>query len=293
MIQIEMNTRTIKNITLSSSSVLVDLSIRSWTGKVLDRQVGEEVATAKSCKTTRVGNYQKNLLAGSVELDMVSKKSASIRMWFHMQTLPWADSGTRLLPAARLQDFLAQLGTLEQEYQDLVTAFQASYTSAIQAAQFTLGTMFRLEDYPDPADIPGKFQMRYSILPLPEAGDFRVDIGNTGLEDLRRRYESTQTQRIEDAMGEVRERMKAALGRVANQWREGGKIYESSVDACLELCNSMREFNLTRDPELDQMADEFNALLSGYDVKDLKKDTAVRAAAKQEIDSLMDKFSLV
>ena len=147
-------------------------------------------------------------------------------------------------------------------------------------------------------EVPGKFQMRYAIHPLPEANDFRVDIGNQGLADLRERYENSVAQRTADAMAEVKERMKKSLLTLSNQLRvekdgKKGKIYQSTVDTALELCATMQDYNLVRDKELDALAKEFGAVLNGYDITDLKKDEAVRVAAKTEVDDLLDKFSLI
>ena len=287
-----MNTN-IDDITISSSAVLVYLNIRSWSAKTIDREVSSEVIANKQCKTNRAGAFTKELLGDSVELDRIQKKGAQIRLWFHQNTLPWSDTGQRLLPALHIQDFAKKLGDMEAEYNALVVDFQAAYRQAVQVAQFGLDSMFRASDYPDENDIPSKFKMSYTMSPLPASGDFRIDIGRQGLNDLKDRFESAQQQRINDAMGEVRDRMKVALNRVAKQWRAEGKMYQSSVDAALELCEAVRGFNLTRDPELEAMANEFRGVLSGYDLKDMKKDEVVRTAAHEEISGLLDKFSLM
>lgn len=282
----------LENITLSSSAVLVYLNIKSWSAKTIDREVSSEVIANKQCKTAKAGAFTKQLLGDSVELDRIQKKGAQIRLWFHQNTLPWSDTGQRLLPAVHIQEFSRKLGEHEQEYHQLVLEFQAAYRQAVQIAQFGLDSMFKASDYPDESTIPSRFQLSYTMSPLPESGDFRVDIGRMGLDDLRERYETAQTQRVTDAMLEVRDRVKTAIVRVANQWRLEGKMYQSSVDAALELCEALEGFNLTRDPELDAISREFRSVLSGYDLKDMKKDEAVRTAAHTELTGLMDKFSL-
>lgn len=288
----------IKDITISSSAVLVSLTIKGWSAQKTDREVSEEVSAAKSAQASNAGKYQKNLLAGCVELEVLQKSEAAIRHWFRQYTLPWSDSGLRLLPAARMQDFMQKIGELEKEHRDKINALQTAYGLAVQSAQFSLGSMFRAGDYPDVAEIPNKFQFSYSFYPLPESGDFRVDIGNEGLSDLRQRFEKENSERTAQSMDELKERMKKSLLTLSNQLRvekdgKKGRMHQSTVDTALELCATMQDYNLVRDPELDALAKDFSTVLNGYDLADCKKDEVVRGYMKAELDALADKFSLV
>lgn len=282
-------------ISLSSSALLVDLTLRGWTGKKQDREVSDEVDANKNT-TCRAGVYQKNLLAGSEELASINKYAASIRVWHAIRTLPWADTGTRLLPAAALQDYLKEFSQHEQEHQRLVGELVREYRNLIQAAQFRLGALFKASDYPDPAEIPGKFAINLSINPLPEAGDFRVDIGRQGLEELKNRFSTAQEERVREAVSEVRDRVKTVVQKISNQLRieadgSKGRIHDSVIENALELCDSLVGFNLTRDPELEQIRKELSMTLRGIDTKEVRKDDFVRQAAKQELDAILDKFS--
>lgn len=282
-------------VSLSSSALLVDLTLRGWTGKKQDRDVADEVDANKHT-TVRAGVYQKNLLAGSEELASINKYAAMIRAWHANRTLPWADTGTRLLPALALQDYLAEFSQHEAEHQRLIHNLTKEYTTLIQAAQFRLGALFKASDYPDPSEIPGKFAISLHINPLPESGDFRVDIGKQGLEELRDRFTEAQEVRVQEAVQEVRDRVKTVVEKISNQLRiekdgSKGRIHDSVIENALELCDSLVGFNLTRDPELEQIRKELSLTLRGIDSKEIRKDDGVRVAAKQELDAILDKFS--
>ena len=120
-------------------------------------------------------------------------------------------------------------------YNQLVQEFASAYSLLIQAAQFKLGALFRHSDYPDPLEIPGKFELRSSTYPLPTSGDFRVDIGNEGLRALKEDFEKRQNNRINEAMGEVRARVKDVLTRLSNQLRveddgKRGRVHDSTIE---------------------------------------------------------------
>ena len=280
------------NITIASSAMLVDLTIRGYTGKKQDKAVSEEVAGAKHAKS-RAGSYQKNLFANCRELASITSYDVMIRQWHASRTLPWSDRGPRLLPTAGYFDYMKELQQHESIRNALVDDFEQEYANIIQAAQFELGAMFNVDDYPDVSEIRHRFTMHYNIFPLPESGDFRIDIGNEGLEQLRSEFDRAQEQRISDAMQDIRNRVKTAVEKLSHQLRDDGRIYESTVESCLELCDAIEGLNLTRDPDIEQLRRELKNTVQYTDAKELRKDELVRTQTKKELDHLLSKFSLV
>lgn len=284
------------DITISSSAVLVDLHIRTWTGRKMDKKVSAEIDADKHTQV-RAGNYNKALLAGSIELDSIIKYSASVRTWLTQQTLPWNDAGTRLIPTARLFDFQAELGLREQEFNRLVNEFLDKYNTLVQAAQFRLGALFDADEYPDVETVAARFSMYYVFSPVPEVGDFRVDIGNEGLAELKKQYEASRNKYVQDAMNELWQRVRDVTERFSNQLRidkntgEKGRLYQATLDGALELCEMLKTMNLTGDAELERVRKDLFMTLNGVDLKELKRDDIVRADVKTELDALISKLT--
>lgn len=280
---------------ISSSAVLVDLNISVWTGRKMDKKVSAEIDADHSTQV-RAGNYHKALMAGAQELEAISKYASQIRQWHSQQTLPWSDAGTRLVPTMRLFDYKAELATREREFEHLINEFLIAYDTLVQGAQFRLGSLFNADEYPPRDVVASKFGMRYVFSPLPTSGDFRVDIGNEGLEELKQQFDTNQNRYIQQAMLDVWLRVKDVAERLSNQLRVDdsggkGKLYQSTLDGALELCEMLRSMNLTNDPELDQVRKNLQMTLQGVDLKELKKDEQVRLSVKSEIDDLISKFN--
>ena len=280
---------------ISSSAVLVDLNISVWTGRKMDKQVSAEIDADHSTQV-RAGNYHKALMAGAQELEAITKYASNIRQWHSQQTLPWSDAGTRLVPTVRLFDYKAELAIREREFEHLINEFLIAYDTLVQGAQLRLSSLFKLRDYPPRDVVASKFGMRYVFSPLPTSGDFRVDIGNEGLEELKREFDTQQDRYIQQAMLDVWLRVKDVAERLSNQLRVDdsggkGKLYQSTLDGALELCEMLRSMNLTNDPELDQVRKNLQMTLQGVDLKELKKDKQVRLSVKSEIDDLISKFN--
>lgn len=280
---------------ISSSAVLVDLNISVWTGRKMDKKVSAEIDADHSTQV-RAGNYHKALMAGAQELEAINKYAGSIRSWHGQQTLPWSDAGTRLVPTMRLFDYKTELATREREFEHLVNEFLIAYDTLVQGAQFRLGSLFNADEYPPRDVVSSKFGFRYVFSPLPTSGDFRVDIGNEGLAELKQQFDTNQNRYIQQAMLDVWVRVKDVAERLSNQLRVDdsggkGKLYQSTLDGALELCEMLRSMNLTDDPELEQVRKNLQMTLQGVDLKELKKDEQVRLSVKSEIDDLISKFN--
>ena len=279
---------------ISSSAVLVSLNISVWTGRKLDKQVSAEIDADKHTRV-RAGNYHKNLMAGVRELEDVGKFAADTRNWFAYRTLPWGNEGTKIVDTASLFDFKHELSERERDFWVLVDAFEQTYNTAVQAAQFKLGSLFNADEYPPVDVIRSKFGFRYYFSPVPEAGDFRVDIGAQGLEELREQFNVAKNDAVNSAMADMWNRIREVTERLSRQLRvekdEKGKLYQSTLDGAFALCDMMRVMNLTQDPEMENTRKYLVSLLHGIDLKELKKDDGARIAVKQELDDLISKFS--
>lgn len=281
---------------LSSSAVIANLSISCWTGKRQDNKVSQEIDVSKGT-SVRAGTYNKDIMANNPELIAINKYASGVRKWFLDTTLPWDRQGGVLVPASQLFDLQTALVKAEQDFHLLVDAFSAVYTTAIQAAQFKLGDLFDADEYPDVATIKDKFNFVYGFSPVPEAGDFRVDIGDEGLRELQKQYEASAERRLADAMQVNWDRLYKSLSTLSRQLHidkdtgDKGKLYDSTLESALELCDMLKGFNITEDVELELARKQLQQTLQGVDLKELRKDDIVRGHIKEEIDAIIGKFN--
>jgi hypothetical protein len=281
---------------LSGSALIVNMSLSVWTGRKLDKRVSEEVDQAKSTKT-RAGNYHKNLLAGSGKLEEITKVANAVRTWHYTVTQPWGDNGDRVLNMASFIDYKSRLTEYEHQFTNAVNAFLNEYDTLVAAAAFQLGDLFNRDDYPVREQIVDKFGFRYAFSPLPTAGDFRVDIGEEGLREMRDHYENVLSTRVNDAMQDAWDRLHDVLTRMSERLSdtEDGKrkiFRDSLVDNAIEVCGLLRHFNITGDIRMEAMRMELEDALRNVDASSLRESDHMREQTKQKVDALLDKFSL-
>ncbi len=101
-------------MSISNQAMLVELNIGNWTANKLDRQVSDEVDLSKGTKV-KAGNYRKNLLAGVKELEDIKNFVGNFRNWHYKQTIPWSDSGIRLLTLKQYINYTSEVNAKIQD----------------------------------------------------------------------------------------------------------------------------------------------------------------------------------
>lgn len=282
-------------INIGSSALLVEVSVSSWSARKLDRKVTDEVTANKSASKS-AARVNKNLLADDEKLDAINKYAANFRNWLYDETLPWSNSGLRLIPTAKFFDFKTTLDKYRDEFEDMVADFVAEYPNRIAAQAFKLGTMFDRSEYPDAGEIASKFKFSYCFSPVPEAGHFLVDLGEEMEKELRETYEKAYEDRVNSAMKDLWTRLKDSLDKIAERLTPDvdgkNKIFRDSlVDNVLNLCGMLRELNVTNDPNLEKARREVEMLLSGVVAEDLRKNDDIRKDVKSEVNAILEKFA--
>lgn len=282
-------------MSIASSSMLVNINLSVWSGRKLDREVSEEVDQAKSTKA-RAGNYNKNLFAGVSELDAVRQVAGKIRNWHQAMTLPWSDGGERLLTMANFLDYKRQLSLFEQEFNDAVQLFCGKYTSLISAQAFTMGALFKRDEYPDPAVIADKFSMRYTFSPVPEVGDWRVEADENLKQELSRQYEQVYKDRLGDITTDLWHRLHGCLKHMSDRLDDAPdgskKIFRDTlITNAVELCGLLSKLNVTGDPNLEQARKQLEAAIAGVDPADLRKQDGARKEIKSQVDDILKKMA--
>jgi len=281
-------------IGIHTSAMLVELSISTWTGRKLDKKVSEEIDSAKGTKV-KAGNYHKHLLAGNPNLDAILKYSANTRLWHTKQTLPWSDSGQRLLPVEHFMDYKGQLGECEENFNRLVQNFLVTYPTMVSAAAFQLGDLFDRNEYPEADAIAHKFRFRYVFSPVPNVGDWRIDTEAQAKAELDKQWNDSVNERVGVAMRDAWDRLHDCLthlsDRLANVAEGERKVFRDTlVSNAHELVGLLKHLNITKDPKLESARIDLMNAIQHVEPKELRDSGAVRADVKAQVDSILNKF---
>lgn len=277
---------------ISSSAMLVELNISVWTGRKFDKGVSQEIDTQKQT-TTRAGNYSKRLFADEPIFDAIQKFAGNSRTYHYHATMPWSDSGLRLLTTTMFFDYQKEITGMEMEFNNLVEQFVNQYDKLVLQAQMKLGALFNPDDYPHVDTVREKFRFSVKFAPVPEVGDWRVNVGNEAQEMLRESYAEYYQANLEQAYADVWERTHEALKRMSDKLSgEKKQIFRDTlVGNVQEMIDLLDKFNITGDPKMKQAKVKMESALSGITPDALREDDALRHDVKSKVDSLLKEFS--
>jgi hypothetical protein len=301
---------------IDTCAMLVELNISVWTARKLDRKVSDEVVVDKKAGSKGAARVNKNLLAGRNELDVIGQHASAVRNYVYSTTMPWSDSGTgiRLLPAVRFAEFNARMLKEEAQHVALVDSFVNVYPTLIVAQAMALGDMFDRNEYPAPDRIKNRFNFNVSYLPVPKAGDFRVDIGNQATAELQDKLSRLADERVAKAMDDVRTRLKEHMQRmsdrlsidIVDEVAKPRRFHDTLVESGLELCDLAKSLNIVNDPDIEAARQGLEQALTGVNtvtvktkkatkelsVADtLREDMHQREATKAKVDALLNKLN--
>lgn len=278
---------------ISNSAMLVDLNISVWTGRKMDKKVSEEVDASKGTKA-RAGNYHKKLLAGSDKLEKIQKIVSAVRTWNYNNTLPWSDGGSRLLPMKNFFEYKTMLNNFEQQYQQAVDEFLQEYPQLVSTSAFTLGSLFDRNEYPDAENLRGKFGFKYVFFPVPDAGDFRIDVEEQAKAELQQQYKSYYETKLAEAMKDAWTRLHDTLKHLSERMdytdENKKKFWDSTITNATELCGLLSNLNVTNDPKLEEARQKLEKALAGVKPEDIRESEAIRTNVKSKVDEILNMF---
>lgn len=293
-----MTTTTTPRFNLDTCTLLVEFNASVWTARKLDKTTTTEIVASKNAGSKDAARVNKHLLAGRTELDVIQQAVGRARQFVYDKTLPWSDSGLRLLPTVNFMQFTERMNDFDEEISALVKSFVAIYPTLITAQAMALGDMFKRDDYPTANEILTKFSFRVNYMPVPTSGDIRVDVGNQAQKELNDRLQALTQERIDNAMNDIKTRLLDHLKRMSDRLTtdyvageaKQRRFHDTLVDGALDLCDMAKSLNVTNDVGLEQARKELEQLLTGVTPDELRKNEAIRQDVKKNVDSILSKF---
>lgn len=280
-------------MSIASSSMLVELNISVWTANKVDRNTSSKLA-ADSGAASDAAQVRKNLMAGTSLRKEIADFAALCRLWHNLKTLPWSDRGPRLLPTSLFIDYKEEANKRKARFDHMVQHFLAEYPTLQSQAQQHLGALYDPSDYPSAEEVRSKFGFRMVFTPLPESGDFRLDLPAQEIADMRKQYDEALNERMNEALRSQWDKLHETLTRMSSQLSEPteGKIRlrDSFIPSAREMCAMLSHLNVTRDPKLEEARIKLERAITGVEVDDLKEDCFVREDVKGKLDAILKQY---
>ena len=290
-------------ISLASSAVLVSIDTSVWSATKQDRGISNEVSDAKKA-VRNAGKYTKHLLADHPKHKAIVNYRQTIYNWTKRRTYRWNDAND-LLPSIDVPRFKQEFGEHKLAFNKLVDEFLNSYGSIVSDMAFKAGDMFNRSDYPAVDELRRKFGVELYVSEVPMS-DFRCGIASDIADDLFETYSRQAENIVTEVMLAQKTRFVEVMQSISHccgvdeigvddntgetKVRKR-KIYDTTIQKALEMCETFKGFNLNADPDLELARASLERALHDVSAKDIRDSDAVRSSVKEDVDSILSKFS--
>ena len=286
---------------LDAKAMLIDLNIKTYTGRVLDKKVSKDVA-AQYGAPEKVGQYTKNLMAVDEQADRLLKDIQNAAWWARVElrrmTLPWLDDGKgRILPSSLYFEVIQKMGEWERKFNAACEAFYPVYRQLRAAKQNAYRGLFNAAEFPK--NIEDRFTFECLILPIPTVNDFRVaGLGHGDIAAAKEMVAETLTTATRVALRDVAERMYEvtkelhdALGRYKKDENgTTGGFHKTLVEKVRTVADLVPKLNITDDPFIAALSERMQGL-GRYDAPALKANPEVRKDVMAQADAILSKLN--
>lgn len=281
-------------MSITARALLVEHNISVWTANKLDKNA-TNVVISQNCAADKAAQVRKNLMAGSSQRKDIADFAAGCRLWHNTKTLPWANSGARMLPTSMFMDYKQELNDRKAQFDSMVSQFLIDYPQLVQISQNYLGSLFNAKDYPHVEEVAEKFGYRFVFSPVPDSGHFALDVASEELNDLREQYEADFTTRVNDAMKDAWTRLHKTLTGMSEKLTDAPdekkrRFHDSFITNAQDLCGLLSHLNVNNDPELEKARRGLETALLGTDVDVIKDSEYARGELKAKVDSVLGQF---
>jgi hypothetical protein len=281
---------------ISGRALLVNTTVRVWTGEKRDRAITREICTMKGAEDNAV-RANKSLLGEHIR--GVQAAERAVRHAVNERTLPWMDDGTRILKGTAFMAFTEAMAGPVREFDDAVDAFITAYPDIKYQAHRRLGDAYAEADFPPANRLKQRFGVKLTYLPVPSTEDFRVNLSSDEIAAVRRNAEEALRGTVNDAVRSLLDRLQEPVARMATRLRlfrrsSGGKVQHPFRDSLVENVRAIVRLapalNLMDDPRIAALCTDIERHLAVHDPDDLRNSDALRESVADEADAILKRM---
>ncbi len=262
----------------------------TWLGvrKSLSREQKDQAADAFGAE----GNY---LSAGKKLLDtshpafkhVTSVRGRAVSYWRGI-SLPYPESGIRLIRQQDVASFTVHLTTLKAELDEAVGALDERYSELQSSARERLGRLYSATDYPE--RLTGLFAIDYDF-PSVEPPAYLRELSPALFAEEQRRVAA----RFDEAVHLAEEAFTSELGKLISHLTErlsgqdDGKpkvFRDSAVENLAEFFQRFRQLNVRSSQELDDLVAEAQSVVRGILPQELRDSASLRQHVATQLSSV-------
>ncbi len=201
-------------------------------------------------------------------------------------TLPFPESGIRLLPQNSLGLFANTMAGYREKLQEAARELAAQYDTIKQEAQRRLGTLFNASDYPQTLDAMFDLEVSYPTIDPPAyLMALNPEVYQQEQARVRERFESA-VELAEQAFAAELQRLVSHLAERLTGLHDGQpKVFrDSAVENLREFFERFRQLNIRSNPELDALVEHAQQTITGIEPQQLRDSVRLRQMVANDFE---------
>ena len=278
---------------LNEKAMLVHLTVHQWMGRVKDIGASEELAVQKNA-SSEAGTTVLISLAPKRLVNPIDNAGWAARLEHQRLTLPWMDKGHRILPANMFMKYTECIRAKVAVFQARVNEFLEAYPELMEAAELKqrMGDLGKGVIIPSVDELRAHFSIVTDVLPLPNADDFRVSIGEEEAAHIKADIEKNIGEKMREAQNDLWKRLTELVSKVHERLSNAdNKFRDSLMENLKDFCSLIPNLNIVDDPNLETMRSELmEKLTKEWKPDDMRNDKIARAKAAKDAKEVLDKM---
>lgn len=288
-------------MSLKDNALIVSISVGKPQMTKTDSKATQDAEQANNAHNA--GKYTKDLFPKHL-IAPIKALETSARYYVECTTYPWR-RGEYLLPTTRFMDFADRMAKFELEFNQLVTGFMQNFVNVLDEARRQQGDLFDENDYPDVSDIRNRFTFGVNYLPVPEYGDFRVDLQEEEKQLLKEQVEAQHNEAMEEMMRKPLERLREVVAKLNEVCKKDDRVTinkrtgepeskppifrDSVVDNIKREIDLLYDFAEVMPSDIQQLNSDVANVLREPEL--LRNDEGARKDVAQNTDALLEQIN--
>lgn len=197
-------------MSIKDHALLVRLSVNKPQMTMKDEKATRDAENANNAHGA--GQFRKDLYPKAL-IQPIAQVESAARAYITRVTYPWT-RGEDMLPTVKFMEFTERMGKFQLEFDQCVTAFLNNWSNVMVKAQQDQGDLFDAGVYPDLSDMKSEFRFRIMYRPVTDSTDFRVQMQEEEMDELRASVEAATKESMNTFMREPLERLKKVVAKL-------------------------------------------------------------------------------
>ena len=225
------------------------------------------------------------------EFDALIKLIPMSRNRLRDLTLPWDDSGDRLLSMMSRAKFANRVKVANQKFLDAINDLYNKYDSRIPLVQKALGNAVNDVVIPTKEEVCNAFTFNVSYKPIADMADFRVQAEQEVIDEMRTAYNDSLNAQLQSATNNIWERVHPLLDKLRAQLTDNDngtskRLYASLVTDANEVADLMKACNFVNDAKISSAHGKLARAIDGVTIETLRNSATQRADILNQVKQI-------